>query len=97
VIQKSPADLPKGFRRPDLGLSLRPGRILPKPDLGVEVFSRLAGLADIECGDGAQCHAALSGSELKLENVAAIAARTQAEAEAGDIVIPFDVIRLARR
>src|SRR5262245_58064440 len=92
VVEKSLADRLEGLCRRRPRFVLGAGRILPKTHLRIEILGDLPRAADIDRGDGAECHAALLVSEFKLENVAAIAARSHAQSEPRNVIIPYDVV-----
>src|SRR5215831_12455628 len=97
ALQKPSPDRFKRLARHAAALDLGPGRVLAKPDPGVDVPGGVARAADINRGHGAKRNAALLTSQLVLDDVATTAAGTQAKAEASNVIIPYDVVRFAGR
>src|SRR5262249_861007 len=64
-------------------------------DAVIEVRGGLARLAKRDGRDSAQVHAAMFIPDLILDNPCAASALAETNTETGDVIVPFDVIRLA--
>src|SRR5262249_43105113 len=95
VFEKPRGNRREGFGRLELGLGFVAGGVLAELYPVVEVLGGLARLGKVHSRDRAEVHPAVLITHLVLGYEGSRSALAQAQAEAGNVVVKFDVIRFA--
>src|SRR5262249_27667975 len=86
----------EGFASARLAVRLLAGRVLAEPHLRVKLLGLLTSGRRLHCREAAECDPAVLGADLVLEHPPG-AAVAEAYPETRQIVVPFDMVRLAGR